>query len=83
MNKSGIVGLCMLTSAFSGFTTGYYFSDIASLLSKNAVVKAEAKPNRLINGLAGGLCALLAGTSTAVVLNRHYGEEFEELQNSY
>lgn len=76
MNKSGIIGLCMLTSSFSGFTAGY-FSDITSLIFKGSV-EVGAKPNRLLNGVVGGLCALVGGTYTAVMLNRRYGYMFEE-----
>lgn len=83
MNKSEIIGLCMLTSALSGFTAGYFADTYAPLPSKNTAVKVEVKPNRLLNGLVGGLCALVGGTSTVVMLNRRYGDQFEEYQNSY
>ena len=80
MNKSGIIGLCMLTSSLSGFTAGY-FSDI-TLTSKSAV-KSEAKPNRLLYGAVGGLCGLLGGTSAAIALDRRYGYMFEEHQYNH
>lgn len=79
MNKSGMIGLCMLTSSLSGFATGY-FSDMA-MIPKDAVVKAEDKPNRLLNGVVGSLCALVGGTSIVVALNRRYYYLIEEPQS--
>jgi hypothetical protein len=82
MNKSGIIGLCMLSSSLSGFAVGYFSNTLYSLIPKSAV-EIEAKPNRLLNGVVGGLCALVGGTSTVVILNRRYGYMFEESQYTY